>query len=272
MRKLSFRLDHVVEVAENARIEIWPELSAVPPVERSAHVAGMASTVPGETLAPAFALFDVLDGRTARSSPIQIADNKRLIIPLDESALAQQWRVAMLLNLIDFATFVDADDPELRQIEKVLLATPLECSPAGTYSRLSEMAEWAAGKILSLEGSKLLVDGEAGESWPVDSMEYAYAAGTTFDKPVGDSAAPMLETIDTLLAWSAFATSGSSTQWIEKGWTPYPVEITAKGPEVKYRLEAPPNDIAFPLLLFEKVVEQRLSVKVLNRSISISTL
>lgn len=251
MRQLGFETAVAVQSSKGPglRIDLKPGYEA----------AELLETVPAGSLKPALALFASIDGTGISARP-SASGRHQLFFPLSEQIAAKGWRIAMLLNLVDNAAF-DNDEGSVSKIvqrvtvESDALAGRSWADIAGELNARKEEARKAMTEALP---AGYEVHPDLGREWPADGREWMFKIRLHPERPLtADEIArsrSLVESIDSLMAWTAFETEQTPYEILDSGFVPYPVEVIADADTVGIELEMPPSGMALPAVLMEEAL------------------
>jgi hypothetical protein len=252
-RTLSYPVEITAAIAGPPHLFLPLSYDPMPPAEAAAHKAAMARTIPWNTVGGAVRLFAAAAGEPL--PPPAFVDGEAIVIPLPAAAVAEPWRAAVLLNLVDFS--VVADEEDLRLIKGASLRAPrlAGLTPETAFHALASRIEADRAVMTTHLPKGFWVDEYEKGNWPEVSDEYDFdlTLGLSRALTTTESAqiAALAEDGEMIVAWAAYATEGLAQAWVDSGKMIYSGETSAKGAALAWNASRPPTDFAPSLLLVE---------------------
>ncbi|GGB11701.1 hypothetical protein GCM10011491_44490 [Brucella endophytica] len=221
--------------------------------------AKLLDTVPDGSLKPALALFAAIN-KTAGPARPSASGPRQLFFSLSEPVASKGWRIAMLLNLVDNATFDNDGGPVSEIVQRVTvesdaLAGRNWADIAGELDARKNEARKTMTEVLPPDYE---VHEDLGRQWPADGREWMFKIRLHPARPLTTDeitrSRSLVESIDSLMAWTAFETEKTPYEILSSGVVPYPVEVIAEADTVGIELEMPPSGMALPAVLMEEAV------------------
>ncbi|WP_117190269.1 hypothetical protein [Rhizobium terrae] len=259
---MSRELHFPVEIRSNSgkprlRVSIAPDYSAADMFR---------SAIPADTVLPALDIFAAISGEVPARGGVTTSGSE-IVFDLPSHVAADAWKVAVLVNLIDYATAADGD-METRLVDKVTV----EASALGSIdfpalqAALEARKEAAREEMTARLPADMEVHPDLGRIWPADAVEFFIKVVMKFSRTLQEaekaSVHASLESLDSLVAWSGFETERNPEQWLENSWVPYPVEIAVEAATAEYSVEMAPSDISLVFVLFREALEKSLDVDI----------
>lgn len=262
-RALSFPAEITAAVAGPPHLFLPLSYDPMPPAELAAHKANMAKTIPWNTVGPAVRLLAAAAGEALPPPPF--VDGDAVVVPLPAAAVAEPWRAAVLLNLVDFS--VVADDEELRLIKGASLRAPALAgvTPDAAFAALAAQVEAGRAKMKTRLPMGFWIDDYEKDNWPEASGDYDFDLAMTLSRALAPAEAAQIATLaedgEMVVGWMAYVTEGTAQAWVDSGKMVYSGETSAKGDALKWNASRPPTDFAPSLLLVEAALG-RMSVTI----------
>lgn len=239
------------------RVSIAPDYSA----------ADMfSSAIPAGTVRPAIEIFSAAAGEAQAMAGVTTAGNE-IVFDLPPSVAGEAWKIAVLVNLVDYGTAADGDI-ETRIADKVTIESSALAGKdfAALQAALEARKDAAREEMTALLPADVVVHPDLGRVWPADAVEYLIRVDMKFSRALQKNesawAKEFLENLDGLVAWSAFETDRQPVTWLENSWIPYPVDITVEATHAEYDVEMPPSDISLVFILFRDALKALQGVEI----------
>ncbi len=252
-RTLSYPAEITAAVAGPPHLYLPLSYDPMPPADLAAHKAKMANTIPWNTVGSAVHLFAAAAGEALPPPPF--VDGDAVVIPLPAAAVAEPWRAAVILNLVDFS--VVADEEELRLIKGASLRAPALAgvTPDAAFAALAAQIEAGRGAMKKRLPKGFWLDEYEKDNWPEESGDYDFdltlGLSRALAAPEAAQLAALAEQGETIVAWMAFATEGTAQSWVDAGTMVYSGDVSARGTTLAWNASRPPTDFAPSLLLVE---------------------
>lgn len=238
----------IVTGAESDALRIVLNMTNVPLGDIPAYVEDMARTIPLETLVPA--LFVLAGSATAQAGSIDPAAGT-YSIALPAKSVSEPWRVACMLNLVEFA--VAEDDLDLRLIKRVeaWVRKDFVPDPQICFADLLRRKAKARAQLARYLPANFSPDEYVAGEWPEEAEYYDFNLSFTFEKAFSAEAADRLaalgDALDRMIGWMGFEHAGSATEWQEQSKMLYEFEMSIDGSTVRLDFGGPPADIALAI-------------------------
>ena len=257
MRVLNFHAQFGAGRSDRAILRLRPGAKSLPMFGKKSALRKLAQSLNENAIAPMIELTAALKGQPALIITGQPGERNDIVFELPPETVCEPWRVACLLNLLDFATTIGADpeEPEYQSLIAVRIdhAAVAELTLDEAYDDLRRQTAQAIKEMQSHLPETFDLNDSDGRVWPVDQEDYSFDATLGFAAPLNASqqngVKHLAETLDAMLAWTAFETEIQAEDWLGDGLIPYPVAIEVSESFVRVSLEDPPSNPALPLLL-----------------------
>ncbi|WP_089727586.1 hypothetical protein [Candidatus Thiosymbion oneisti] len=227
-----------------------------------------------DTVAPCVASLGVffagLDHRDY-PPPTVTATDDTIELRFPAGQMDQGWRLATLLNMVDFVTGSDTGDMDERLVSAVLVTTAGLASGTGISelfkdleNQLQAAAHWDRPDLtiedalaIEIDGEVIAIDDE--EGWPSDFDRLIFRSQIQLRRPLDAKQARATEAffdaMCEMTVWTAFTTDISARDWKEAGNILFPSELSIDGATTSVDADYPPVDFAFLLKQLVAYVE-----------------
>lgn len=243
---------------------------------RREYVASVADTIAPciESLGIFFAGLDHRD----YPPPTVTATDDAIELRFPPGQLDSGWRLATLLNMVDFVTGSDTGDMDERLVSAVLVTAGLASDTgigelfkdlenqlqAATHRQYGSLTIEDA-QAIEIDGKVIAMDDEGG--WPSDFSGRIFNSQLRLRRPLdGEQATATVAFFDAICemtSWTAFTTDVSAREWKELGNILFTAELSVEGAIIDVHASHPDVDFAF---LLEQVVAyvEAMGIEVLH--------
>ena len=239
-------------------------LEGVPSDLVDTHLREMTATIPINTVGPALSVLSSADGEAF--VPTATLDGTEIVLPLTEAIASQPWRLAILLNLIDFSG--GEEDSDLRLIDRVVVessgldgVTVEQC-----FGDLQERFESARAFLSAKLPDGFYLDEYAEGAWPEEAEFYSFAVTMSLGSALSPDAisrmGELCKYLEQMNAWMGFTLDGNFENWMAQNKILYPGGVEVDKSTLVYRAERPPSDISLTLVLVEEMLLKRFETPI----------
>ena len=263
MREFTFHASLARSASRSAELAIIPYIASLEPGSRASRVRDLAAMIYDDQLAPAVSIFTSNASEAASARP-RVDPNNDIVLDLPPTMIDAPWKVAILLNLLDYGTAPIEGEESLRFITSAELSLPAAAGVAlnalqpALQAWKSDCLDWMRQEIwpsADTEDSPL-------EQWPDDFENAGVEILMEYDAPLEtDADARALKQLgrdlEALGAWTGLETRQLDIDAWNEQMLEYPVTRDSTRVSMRYHVEFSPANPAPLLRLFSDLLERR---------------
>jgi len=265
MRSFTYHASLARSVSDSSELAIIPYIAATRQNEVASRVKELAAMIHEDQLAPAFNIFG-RDTSEALSVGPRIDPNRDIVFDLPPAMTDTPWKIAILLNLLDYGTAPIEGEEEMRFITQAEFSLPN--SSGLTLEKLNaELADWNSSALKWLREdvwSGANTEDSQLEQWPESFESAGVEVLMEYNAPLEtDADAEALKLIgrdlEALTAWTGLETKAINIDAWNEQMLEYPVTRESTRTSMRYHVEFAPANPASLLRLFTDILEDRYS-------------